>query len=138
MTSVWPALWPPWKRTTMSACSDSQSTILPLPSSPHCEPTTTTFAILDLSQGRRPDPYANRVPGRSEGQTGIKDGATRGKNKRLGHMFLSLSIFAVFSKAQQRRHQSAEIQASRHHAERATLKNRGNPAMRLSLWPRTL
>src|SRR5882724_12561721 len=45
MTSVWPALCPPWKRTTTSACSESQSTILPLPSSPHCEPTTTTFAI---------------------------------------------------------------------------------------------
>src|SRR5581483_6289065 len=45
MTSVWPALWPPWKRTTMSARSESQSTILPLPSSPHCEPITTTFAI---------------------------------------------------------------------------------------------
>src|SRR5271167_4969537 len=45
MTSVWPALWPPWKRTTMSAFSESQSTILPLPSSPHWEPTTTTFDI---------------------------------------------------------------------------------------------
>src|SRR5689334_11062634 len=45
MTSVWPALWPPWKRTTMSACSESQSTIFPLPSSPHWEPTTTTLAI---------------------------------------------------------------------------------------------
>src|SRR5471030_706450 len=45
MTSVWPALWPPWKRTTMSACSDSQSTILPFPSSPHWAPTTTTLAI---------------------------------------------------------------------------------------------
>src|ERR1700736_68770 len=43
MTRVWPALWPPWKRTTMSARSDSQSTILPLPSSPHCDPTTPTF-----------------------------------------------------------------------------------------------
>jgi hypothetical protein len=28
----------------MSARSDSQSTILPLPSSPHWEPTTTTLA----------------------------------------------------------------------------------------------
>src|SRR4051812_45261288 len=46
MTSVWPALWPPWKRTTISARSDSQSTILPLPSSPHCEPTTVTFDII--------------------------------------------------------------------------------------------
>ena len=35
MTSVWPALWPPWNRTPVSACSESQSTILPLPSSPH-------------------------------------------------------------------------------------------------------
>ena len=47
MTSVWPALCPPWNRTTTSARSDSQSTILPLPSSPHCEPTTTTFAMND-------------------------------------------------------------------------------------------
>src|SRR3954453_21459399 len=45
MTSVWPALCPPWNRTTTSACSQSQSTILPLPSSPHWAPTTTTFAI---------------------------------------------------------------------------------------------
>ena len=48
ITSVWPALWPPWNRTTMSACSDSQSTILPLPSSPHWEPTTTTFAMRNF------------------------------------------------------------------------------------------
>src|SRR3954447_16210603 len=45
MTSVWPALWPPWKRTTTSARSDSQSTTLPLPSSPHWAPTTATFAM---------------------------------------------------------------------------------------------
>src|SRR3546814_16572361 len=32
-------------RTTTSARADSQSTILPLPSSPHCEPMTTTFVI---------------------------------------------------------------------------------------------
>ena len=43
MTSVWPALWPPWKRTTPCALSVSQSTSLPLPSSPHWVPTTTTF-----------------------------------------------------------------------------------------------
>src|SRR5689334_18151954 len=49
MTSVWPALWPPWKRTTISACSDSQSTILPFPSSPHWAPTTTTLAIPGVS-----------------------------------------------------------------------------------------
>src|SRR3954469_1563301 len=50
MTSVWPALCPPWKRTTTSACSDSQSTILPLPSSPHWAPTTTTFATGQPSE----------------------------------------------------------------------------------------
>src|SRR6186713_2426988 len=49
MTRVWPALWPPWKRTTMSACSDNQSTILPFPSSPHWAPTTTTLAISRCS-----------------------------------------------------------------------------------------
>src|SRR3984893_9628770 len=32
----------------MSACSESQSTIFPLPSSPHWEPTTTTFAMRIL------------------------------------------------------------------------------------------
>src|SRR3954464_7080319 len=40
---VWPALFPPWKRTTMSARFDSQSMILPLPSSPHWAPITVTF-----------------------------------------------------------------------------------------------
>src|SRR4051812_24123419 len=43
ITSVWPALWPPWKRTTPWAISVSQSTSLPLPSSPHWVPTTTTL-----------------------------------------------------------------------------------------------
>ena len=37
ITKVCPALCPPWKRTTTSASLDSQSTIFPLPSSPHCE-----------------------------------------------------------------------------------------------------
>ena len=40
--SVWPALWPPWKRATADARSVSRSTILPLPSSPHWVPMTTT------------------------------------------------------------------------------------------------
>src|SRR5687767_3088181 len=48
ITSVWPALWPPWKRTTPCARSVSQSTILPLPSSPHCVPITTTLRALML------------------------------------------------------------------------------------------
>ena len=45
MTSVCPALCPPWKRAITSARSESQSTILPLPSSPHCAPTTTTLPM---------------------------------------------------------------------------------------------
>src|ERR1700761_5937486 len=63
MTSVWPALWPPWKRTTTSACSDNQSTILPFPSSPHWAPTTTTLAI----RGHFPlqlDPYEHDWSGK--------------------------------------------------------------------------
>src|ERR1700687_862969 len=42
MTSVWPALCPPWKRATAAARSVSRSTTLPLPSSPHWVPMMTT------------------------------------------------------------------------------------------------
>src|SRR6187397_1428147 len=61
MTSVWPALWPPWKRTTPCACSVSQSTTLPLPSSPHWVPMTTTFLpmrrfLWDASGAARDQP----------------------------------------------------------------------------------
>src|SRR5258705_3485735 len=48
MTRVWPALWPPWNRTTTSARADSQSTIFPLPSSPHWAPITATLAMGPL------------------------------------------------------------------------------------------
>src|SRR4051794_35258962 len=55
ITSVWPALWPPWKRTTPWAISVSQSTSLPLPSSPHWVPTTTTLrpVVLFMTEGIR-------------------------------------------------------------------------------------
>src|SRR5690606_14260309 len=43
ITSVWPALWPPWKRTTACACSAKPSTIAPLPASPHWVPITATL-----------------------------------------------------------------------------------------------
>src|SRR3984957_18221348 len=42
ITSVCPALWPPWKRATAAARSMRRSTTLPLPSSPHWVPMTTT------------------------------------------------------------------------------------------------
>src|SRR3954454_3343876 len=83
MTRVWPALWPPWKRTTMSACSDNQSTILPFPSSPHWAPTTTTLAIREFSlqvikrQAKtRPRPLACEAFHR------ITDERVRGKQER--------------------------------------------------------
>ncbi len=50
--SVWPALWPPWKRTTMSARLASQSTTFPLPSSPHWAPITATFAMHQVPEVR--------------------------------------------------------------------------------------
>src|SRR5689334_21806930 len=67
ITSVWPALWPPWKRTTPWAISVSQSTSLPLPSSPHWVPTTTTlrpfvFVITSL--------FGKGIVGGSEGAHG--------------------------------------------------------------------
>src|SRR5690606_32911303 len=49
MTSVWPALWPPWKRATADAFSVSRSTILPLPSSPHWVPMTITKRPISWS-----------------------------------------------------------------------------------------
>src|SRR5919201_3106874 len=52
-TIVWPALLPPWKRTTMSARSASRSTILPLPSSPHWAPTMTMPGIATQCVRRR-------------------------------------------------------------------------------------
>ncbi len=80
MTSVCPALWPPWKRTTPCACSVSQSTTLPLPSSPHWVPMTTTFFPMlpslesrsacrvtrtTLSSARTDHPARNRCHGQS-------------------------------------------------------------------------
>src|SRR5436190_2318456 len=50
-TIVWPALLPPWKRTTTSAFSARRSVILPLPSSPHWAPTTTMEGISRSSLG---------------------------------------------------------------------------------------
>src|SRR3954462_12890949 len=48
---VWPALLPPWKRTTTSACSARRSMTLPLPSSPHWAPTITVPGISLESVG---------------------------------------------------------------------------------------
>src|SRR5688500_20168557 len=56
-TIVCPALAPPWKRHTTSDCCASRSTILPLPSSPHCAPTMTVegtrHSVPERGDGRR-------------------------------------------------------------------------------------
>src|SRR5262249_37831108 len=49
-TTVWPALLPPAKRATTFTCGASMSTILPLPSSPHCVPTTTMLGMASTSE----------------------------------------------------------------------------------------
>src|SRR4030081_383260 len=46
VTTVWPALLPPWLRMARSAPSARRSMILPLPSSPHCPPTTMMTMLL--------------------------------------------------------------------------------------------
>src|SRR4051795_9509690 len=94
ITSVWPALWPPWKRTTMSACSDSQSTIFPLPSSPHWAPTTTTLAMQCLSprqhQIREDEIRAHQQRlVQAQAPPGIEDRATPGKAVRVAECKLS-------------------------------------------------
>src|SRR5689334_24923043 len=50
-TTVWPALLPPEKRTTTFTCGVMTSTTLPLPSSPHCAPTTTMLGMTTPLRG---------------------------------------------------------------------------------------
>src|ERR1700734_104416 len=57
-TIVWPALLPPWKRTTASARSASRSVILPLPSSPHWSRTITMPGLEGSLRGRSVDDVA--------------------------------------------------------------------------------
>src|ERR1700680_5250871 len=45
VTTVWPALFPPCERMTMSTVSARRSMTLPLPSSPHGPPTRTVTLI---------------------------------------------------------------------------------------------
>lgn len=52
---VCPALFPPAKRAQMSMSAESMSTSLPLPSSPHCAPSTAvTVPIAIRSAVGRP------------------------------------------------------------------------------------
>ena len=85
MTSVWPALCPPWKRTTTSARLESQSTILPLPSSPHWAPITATFVMLIPAFG---DGHGNaRAPQRAAPRNGDSDSQkTRSRQGEVGRI----------------------------------------------------
>src|SRR2546428_13979687 len=60
-TSVWPALLPPWKRTTTSAPAARRSTTFPLPSSPHCVPMMTVAGIRLETQLLRGDDLRQRA-----------------------------------------------------------------------------
>src|SRR6185437_1599656 len=63
--TVWPALFPPWERTTMSAVSVRKSIILPLPSSPHWAPTRI---VLDMTE--RDGCKREKRPGHRDGVDG--------------------------------------------------------------------
>src|SRR5262245_529701 len=49
-TTVWPALFPPAYRATTFTWGASRSTTFPLPSSPHCVPTTTMLGMAHTSK----------------------------------------------------------------------------------------
>src|SRR6266446_9188114 len=71
MTTVCPALLPPWYLTTKSTLSPSRSVALPLPSSPHWAPTITMAGIVTSpfqpqhpaapALTRKPRPHGVRV-----------------------------------------------------------------------------
>src|SRR5882762_4809862 len=52
-TTVWPALLPPANRATTFTCGARMSTTFPLPSSPHCVPTTTMLGMAHTSERAR-------------------------------------------------------------------------------------
>src|SRR5208282_5730630 len=96
ITSVWPALWPPWKRTTPWACSVSQSTTLPLPSSPHWVPITTTFLPMVLRPpvccGSRSEPSRRAADEGCElAQVECEAGRRTGAAERLADAVVALA-----------------------------------------------
>src|ERR1700689_2770911 len=75
-TIVWPALLPPWKRTTAPARSASRSVIFPFPSSPHWAPTIT-------------------IPGIPEGSVGGRRSGPGGGGAKLAPLFLAEERYGV-------------------------------------------
>src|SRR3990167_3646852 len=96
ITSVWPALWPPWKRTTPCAISVSQSTSLPLPSSPHWVPTTTTLRpfVFVIASSRKIDVSIIRGPPRNRLCRAAGGAPLRGRRRRRfgGEPLLDLEL----------------------------------------------
>src|ERR1700747_2801382 len=70
ITSVWPALCPPWKRATAAARSVRRSTTLPLPSSPHWVPMTTTNCPTR-------EPLANQIENQDADQHAAETGVAQ-------------------------------------------------------------
>src|SRR5271165_6416191 len=97
ITRVWPALWPPWNRTTPWACSVSQLTTLPLPSSPHWVPITTTFLPMVFRTacdrcGSRREPSGDAADeGRELAQVEGEPGRRTGAAERLADAIVALA-----------------------------------------------
>ena len=119
ITSVWPALWPPWKRTTPCARSVSQSTILPLPSSPHCVPMTTTFrrahsslhCLASALSGRSRNPVAGRAPAERLADVVVapaarQHGAAHAVAVRVEHHAGVVVVAAQLGEVEARRHRA--------------------------------
>src|ERR1700742_3428490 len=64
ITTVWPALFPPWYLTTYWTRSPSRSVALPLPSSPHWAPISTIAGILFT-------PFTRRKPLTAQARQGL-------------------------------------------------------------------
>src|SRR6185312_6522146 len=80
ITSVCPALWPPWKRATAAARSVSRSTTLPLPSSPHWVPMMTTNLPTSALAHQKQDEHADQhaaEPG--DAQLALRQGGELGQ-----------------------------------------------------------
>src|SRR3712207_9026683 len=74
--TVCPALLPPWQRTTYGTRPPSRSVALPLPSSPHWAPISTTAGI-SLSSPSDSSPAVDLPAGRRGSEIGRAAGRER-------------------------------------------------------------
>src|SRR6266851_4324537 len=95
MTTVCPALLPPWYLTTKSTRSPSRSVALPLPSSPHWAPTSTMAGMLIPFGWRKLQPGSRgsttgpglAVHDEAPAQAQARQGLLRSEITRLGGQF---------------------------------------------------